>query len=746
MMRTMRLSACVLLFSATVRAEPADLEALLAQTVVTTPSKSAEAATVAPATTSVITAEDLRRFGVRSLDEAINYLSLGMVTTDPQHAVEIGSRGVLLTADYGNHVLLLVDGHALNEPWDGTAYFERGAGIPFELVDHIEVTLGPGSVLYGSQAMLGVINIVTKRAKDYGGVHVIGEGELAAGSRRDGTPWSQGLGTGYRVAGGFGRELRLFGVPAETTLQIEYYRQHGPAFEYGPQAVDPPKSFGPHAEPGVWGGVVRNAYFTEVPTAYGRLAIGDFEMFGRVGMYRRGTPYLDSIVSDAGDFDDPRSFERDRFANVELRHRASVSASLQVRSRLYADVDEYAWQNVTSAEADCPGTMASGCRRNLVGTGRALGGEVNGSFDWFQTGRFVTLLGVDAKLRDVRSSQEIRDNATGRISGAGGQYGSHTDGTFAVYLEQSANPLPWLTLNAGVRADHDPRFGGRFSPRGAVGVTPWQNGQIKAVYSEAFRAPSAYELEYYDPSDVIAAPHLRPETVRSVELSVEQRFWTQHFLFGVFRTSWNDMVLQELVSDAERNAAIASGQLSPDATDAYQYRNVATIENYGWNASWDGSALEGSLHYGMNLTEAFSRQNDPLSTEACGAPSHSCPLTVGPSLFGNARIAYDLPNALPTIGVAAQAQARRPADRAFDGGFSVLPYAPPLLVLRTTVSGAVPSVKGLSYRASAAYSFASRGPYVVGPNLYAADATTRAELNPVTRISGFAGLEYTFDP
>ncbi len=54
------------------------------------------------------------------------------------------------------------DGHAINEPLFGTARFDRGAGIPLEMVDHIEVILGPGSVLYGSNAMLGVINVITK--------------------------------------------------------------------------------------------------------------------------------------------------------------------------------------------------------------------------------------------------------------------------------------------------------------------------------------------------------------------------------------------------------------------------------------------------------------------------------------------------------------------------------------------------------------------------------------------------------
>ncbi|HEV8550750.1 MAG TPA: TonB-dependent receptor plug domain-containing protein, partial [Polyangiaceae bacterium] len=192
---------------------PSELDELLGQSIVSTPSKGSETDTTAPATSSVISAGELRRYGIRSLDEAIDYLSLGMATSGSGHAVEIGARGVLLNGDYGNHVLLLVDGHALNEPWNGTAYFERGAGVPFEMIDHIEVILGPGSVLYGSQAMLGVINVVTKRAKDFSGARLIVEGEAALPPAKAGGPPSPGfpqnLGGGYRLAAGYGREFDI---------------------------------------------------------------------------------------------------------------------------------------------------------------------------------------------------------------------------------------------------------------------------------------------------------------------------------------------------------------------------------------------------------------------------------------------------------------------------------------------------------------------------------------------------------
>jgi len=120
-----------------------DLEALLEESVVSSASRTLGTQSTAPATSATISAEELRRHGIQSLDQALNYLGLGLVTQNPLHSVDIGARGVLFTADFGNHVLLLVDGHAVNEPWDYTAYFERGAAIPMEIVDHIEVILGP---------------------------------------------------------------------------------------------------------------------------------------------------------------------------------------------------------------------------------------------------------------------------------------------------------------------------------------------------------------------------------------------------------------------------------------------------------------------------------------------------------------------------------------------------------------------------------------------------------------------------
>jgi outer membrane receptor for ferrienterochelin and colicin len=741
-----------LLGSAARADDSSDLKALLTESIVSTPSKSSETATTAPATSSVITASDLQRWGIHSLDEAINYLALGMVTTNPLQALEIGARGVLLTADFGAHVLVLIDGHAVNEPWNGTAYFDRGLGIPLEMIDHIEVVLGPGSVIYGSQAMLGVIQVVTKRASDSSGYRLIVEGGLGLPTSHDGSLLSPSsanyldrMGTSYRIGAGMGREFELFGTPAELTLHLEYFRQDGPAFEFGPQQYGDdavtglPKDFGPRGTPGVWGGVAYDSYYVEVPAGYARLVWGDFTFSARGSIYTRATPYIDSKVNPVGDFDDPKGNESDRFADLGIEYAHTLSQLLDFSVRGYTDFYRYHWLNRSSAAEDCFNGGTSGCTQELTAGGAKLGAESELEFSWLPELRLSTLLGAGVKGRLIDSDLNVRDRATGAQSSAATDY-SRTDYAAAIYAEQHISPMRWLDVNAGLRWDYDQRASEQaLSPRSAVGITPWEQGRLKLIYSQAFRAPSAYEIEYANPTYQIRPSGLSAETVRSVEGSLEQRFGTQRVLLGGFRSWWRDMVSLTALDTNELDTAKAARQLDPGVTEAYQYRNLAKIQNYGINAAFEGSLLGERLRYGLNVTDAVSRVDE--------GDGNSHELTVGPSLFGNARVAYDFGQPWPTLGLAAQYLGRRPADRAFDGGFVKTPYAPPHVELRLTASGQTPFLSGLGYRLIGDYAFATRAPYVIGPNQYANDdPTTPYELAPVRRTQLFLELNYQFDP
>jgi outer membrane receptor protein involved in Fe transport len=705
----------------------AELRGLVEEPILSTASQSLESASAAPATSTSISADDLRRFGIRSLDEAINYLALGMLTQNPLHSVDIGARGVLLTSDFGNHVLLLVNGHAMNEPFDGTAYFERGAAIPFDLIDHIEIILGPGSVLYGSNAMLGVINIITKRASEWNGVQIAAESELP---------------TSARLALGFGHEGMLGGQPASITVALDYYRQSGPTFTFGPQNVGDdsvtmmPKKFNPAGtNAGIWGGAANQSYWTRIPAGYARMTLGHAELDVRAATYTRATPYVNDFNQSLGDFNDPDGWERDRWLSADFKYHLALSSIAELKSRLYGDLYDYRQQLHSSAAEDCLDGQVNGCRREALGLSRWAGLEEQVTLDWRHDSSLVTMLGADGRIRHVGTELNIYDAVTGDSPGPIGR-DRRTEGALGVYLQQTARPASNLDLNLGLRFDADQRFGTHLSPRLAVAVRPWTGGTLKAIYSEAFRAPTLYEIAYTDPRSQVDSSGLSPEVVRSVEVLLTQRWGSDRFLIGGFRSWWLGMVSLQQLSQDQIDAAIAAGKLTPGTTSAVQYQNVSAINDLGLNASYDGSRLGGRLRFGANITIAEADRDEP--------DSNNVDLTVTPKVFGNARVSYALPPGFPVIGLAALFFGQRLADRANDGMFTPTPKAPAQVEARLTLSGDVPGVAGLSYRATVDAALASHNPYVVGPVQAATPDQPSAQLSPVDRFRVGVGLWYRF--
>lgn len=705
------------------RADPdEDLAALLNENVVSGPSRSAEIASDAPATTTTITAADIRRYGIRSLDEAINFLGMGFVTQNPLHSVEIGGRGVMVTGDFGNHVLLVVDSHVMNEPWDGTAYFEQGAAIPMELIDHVELVIGPGSVLYGGNAMIGVVNVITKRAAKYAGVHLIAEGSASPAQGKGGSFTSfapADLGTTYRLGLGAGEQFTLFGKAAEFTGQAELYSQNGPSFEWGPQtATNPdgtPTNFGPRTPLGVWGGRTFAQYTASVPAILARLSVGDFSVWVHAAEYRRATPYINGFNQNLSDFDEPRSYERDRSASVDIQYRRHLARGLVLMAHAYADAYTYDQPLYTSQGSQCSAALMGPCIQTTLGRSQWVGAELQAQYDWTGDDRLTTMLGLDGRLRHIGGETDSTAADTGADLGAvGKRYVVEPVG--AVYMQQRYSPIASIHANGGLRFEHDPRGDDRLSPRLAVAVDAWRGAVLKAIYSEAFRAPTFYET-YYESPQQHTAPNIHSEVVRSLEASVEQHFGTHRFLMGVFGTHWINMITLEV-----------------DPSGVYQYENVSGIDAYGYNARADGTF--GELRYGLSVTGAHARRNSDEGAEV---------LAAAPQFYGNVRVSYDLPGALPLLALAATFVGSRQADRVLDSYFPKLPYAPASLELRATLSERMPGISALSYRLGATFVSASESPYVAGPNQIGNPnpaLSTEAELAPINRFTVFGTIQY----
>ncbi len=715
-----------------------DLESLLGDQIVQTGSSIVSGTSVAPATVVTITADDLRSFGLRTLDEAINFASMGMLTEYNMHAPEIGARGVLIHGDYGNHVLLMINGLAINEAWAGAALFNRGAGIPVEMIDRIEVMLGPGSVMYGAQAMLGTINVITKDGYGYKGVHAVAEGEAVSPLATEGrlrAPSSDhylgDLGGSYRVGLGHGARFKWLGLDGDSSLHVEYYRLHGAATAYRRQlwgddeVTGEPKKFGPGAGTGVWGGKATRSWYAEAPVGYGRLRLEDVTLSVRGGMFKRAAPYQDALVRYVGDFDPEDDFERDSWLDVELAYQRQITEKLRLSGRTFVNYNRYDYFLTASAPEDCDEGQLSGCRYTAPGLGRRYGVELKSAIQWGDRFYQATQVGVTGQLRDVDSHYVLRSS-----DGDGERFGviDIVDVAGAAFVEHTLRPTRWIDVNLGARLDADQRaVRSRISPRAATALTLWSGATLRGIYSEAFRAPSSYELYFEEPFSMKNAD-LGPEVMRGVEASLEQRFGPHRFFVGGFRSWWEGMIYLDTTGQ------IGEGD---DAVYFDQFQNGERIDNLGGSASYRLTTAGRRLFFETNFTAARTRVDS--------ADYGRRRPTVAPWWFGNARVSYDLPGTLPVLALASGLRGSRRADRYYDGEFVDPPVAPAALDLRGTVSGAVPALPALTYRVSVNYVTAGQAAYTVGAASYAVDESSVPQLQPINRLSGFVGLQYDLE-
>jgi len=698
-----------------------DLEGLLSEQIVSTASKHSEGASSAPALSTNLTAEDLRMYGIRTLAEAMDFLGIAVASSDNSSGGEVGARGVLLTGDRGSHFLLLVDGQVLNDPLRGGTTFGPGAGIPIELVDHIEIIVGPGSVLYGSNAMFGIVNVVTKRAKNYSGVHVISESALP---------------TSIRVGAGAGAEFKLFGAPTEITTQLEYFKQAGPDLFFAAEntGVDrftgqPGRNSRSGAADGIWGGRrATHSSYADSPSGILRIVRGNTEL------HLQGAYYLHASPAGTGNFDDRDSAERETRAIASLKHRIVVSTLLELSARAYGSY--YSMRNdfIASRGELCPFGNAN-CDFRSAGTAHWLGLELQSSWDWFRDGHFSTILGADARQRGVSTTTDAFDTASGRSFYRAAPGLARSDATLAAYAEQRFLPTESVVINGGARVDSDSRFGAVVTPRLATSWKAWEGGTLKASYAGAFRAPSWDEANN-ETSRRILADGLRPEKVQSVEVSVNQRVRTHRLIIGGFYSKWTDLVELATLSDQETISAIRNGKTTVPFTPGVhltQYRNTSTVFNYGVNTGVEGSFASEHLLYGFTITGAIADRRTAQGSSR---------LPVAAQLFGNARVAWVIGDPLPTVGLGAHVVGPRPAD--LSSGFSPPPFAAGAAELRLTLSGKAPLVDGLSYRLIANYNTARNGAYVVGPVTSALPTQPNAELNPIDRFRIIVGVQYDF--
>ena len=437
-------------------------------------SKHLEDSRQAPSSVSTITAEDIRRYGWRTLGDALSSLR-GFYTSYDRDYTYLGVRGILRPGDYNSRVLLLVNGHRMNDDVFDNAFIGTEFALDLDLIDHIEVVRGPSSSLFGTNALFGVINVITRHNVSGTSIELSGDTSSFLGrTGRLNTTIQKG-----QLSGIFSGSL---------------YRSAGQPRLFFPEFASPATNNG-------WAVDVDGDRFEH---AFGDLQYGNFRIHGLYSTRVKIIP----TGSFGANFNDPTNRSTDSRAYVEMSYLRAVSlGDIDIRGYY----DWYGFLGIAAFGGLTPPNRLVGKTfggAHWVGTEASLNRQI---------GRHRIIIGADYE-HDIRILQE---------NDWVGQPASFVDrrqpSRAALYGEGELNLIPKLSIRLGARLDWFSLYGTSLSPRIAIVYSPDSRTTVKYIYGRAFRAPNVYE-NYYSDGIVLEAPTtlLKPETIGTNEVILER--------------------------------------------------------------------------------------------------------------------------------------------------------------------------------------------------------------------------------
>jgi iron complex outermembrane receptor protein len=432
--------------------------------------------TEAPASVTFITADEIARYGYRTVADILRAVR-GMYVTDDRNFSFIGTRGFGKPGDYNSRILLLVNGHRVNDNIFGQAAIGAEFGIDPAMFERVEIIRGPASSLYGDSAFLAVVNVITRTGAALNG----GSVTLETGT----------LGR-QLVRASAGRQLAN---SLDVTLSGTYEKSDGVGRLYFP-AFDTPATNN---------GVAEGLDGEGVQQLYGRLAFKGLDLTGAYGRRQRDVP-----TASFGTLFNPQAWRletTDGRTLLDLHYgRAFRGARLTARG----SYDRFSYSATYPYDVPPDGTPTLVGDAAGLGTRWSVSTGVTRAFRGRQTlsagVEFINNLNLDQRGGYVGDPARLLD-----IDRSSTQH--------AVYVQDEIRLGRWAIVNAGLRYDGYEEFV-RVTPRAALIVLPSSMQSFKYLYGSAFRAPNENELNVFYFGERVTS--LRPESIDTHELVWER--------------------------------------------------------------------------------------------------------------------------------------------------------------------------------------------------------------------------------
>ena len=407
-----------------------------------------------------------------------------------------GARGTIRIRGMDNNATQVrVNGVTINSPSLG---FANVSGIPLNSIDRIEVVKGSGSLLYGSGAMAGTINIITK------------------GPRREEVAFKASAGAGTQGSYLAEAEQGMF-----LNDDFGYYltarglKTHG--FRSNSDLTQKDGTMKLVFDRGK--GLNVSLYGDFISRDYGRPGVKPPP--GTQSYFINGVEFFNSESASLLDRG------RDNDGHLILRATSNPTPWLDI----YIRGDYTYMENYNYYRSPFDGTGA----RTWV-TNRVYGTEGDLTFKPFSGASL--LLGTEYKAFSWENENRDLDSGGGDIPGSYSKFNAnlHSVGT---YLEAQYRPSTYFKGLAGVRHERNSQFGSEDLPRFGVIVNPFENTALKATTGKHFLAPTPNDLYWPESTYVKGNPDLKPETGWHTDVTLEQTLLRDRLFFTLSYFYWN---------------------------------------------------------------------------------------------------------------------------------------------------------------------------------------------------------------
>lgn len=536
--------------------------------VVVTASQKPERITAAPSIISVITEEDIERMGARTIADVLRTIPGIDIVQDQFGVSQIIVRGLGLNGTSGDSagVKILIDGHALNDPFTGgaTKYYDD---LSLLNVRRIEIIRGPASAIYGSNAFVSVVNILTKHAQEINGI----EAGMEIGSDQT-----------YHPTFLIGKTLNEL----DMVFSADYLATDGAKLSMNADMASvfdgisgaegyPPASLAP--------GTYRNA--REKLDLSWKFNWNDLAFTGKL-LDKHTGPFLTDwyMLNDSSSEDMTHlyaEFAYDRYMTERVEFNARVYLDFfklaqfqQVAPGLTIFDEEQTWRTYSD------GLILDGSEKS-----QRFGAEakwhvrlssqndliIGTAYEYFQTNSL-------AAQTNINSPDAVQD-----ISNL---YPGFQDASYQHFVSLFAQDS-WqlhrdVDVTLGLRGDYFNDFGGIFTPK--VGVTYEPNRShlnFKVLFGSAFRIPSFSEmLLAFDENDEQLSDDLILEELRTFEIGVGYK--PVDWVVGELNYFYSDINQLVQISDGEDTGSYPIGTTRI-------YNNIGGVDTQGIEAEIRGT-------------------------------------------------------------------------------------------------------------------------------------------------------------